>query len=311
MLFNKNDNGSDELRRFTGSYYANNDFEKIETDILLAMEEVSRIIGKPVMAKADEAYNADTPAEPYNDIFPYVQLPVAILATLMMYQKNDVGHEQDGRKVKISPETEKLPWEWQLKRDDEIQMNAYYKAMDRLISFLDEKNPDEWKNSDQKQSANSLFIKNADQFDAQFPIDRSGRMFMLLLPYIKEAQRRWIKPALGDDYAILLAAETPTAEQKALLEYVYPPIALFAMSVALRRLPLGLIPSGVVRNYVSSSQTMSASDPAGMDDIRKVFSWMEDDAFVLLDEMKRFRNETPVDFEVIPVNTADNKFMRV
>jgi len=312
MIFNKSANGSDELRALTGSYYANNDFAKIETDILLATEEVARIVGKPIIDKVELEYKSEAaPVELYASLIKYIQLPIAILATLNMYQKNDVSHEQDGRKVKINSETEKLPWEWQLKRDDEIQLNAYYKAVDRLIAFLEIKDPTEWKNSDQKKLANALFIKNAEMFDTYFPIERSGRMYMLLLPSIREAERRYIKPALSTDYALLKAATAPTDVQKELLEYVYPIIPLLAMSLAIRRLPLGLIPSGVIRNYVSSSQTMSASDPASLPDVKMLSSWLMDDAIILLEEMKRFRNATPVNYQLLPTNAATNKFMKV
>lgn len=312
MLFNKNENGSQELHDLTGSYYANNNFSRVAGDVQLAMEDVSRIVGDAVMKKVEEAYSAETPGEgTYSSLVPFVQLPVAILATLSMYQKNDISHENDGRKVKISTESEKLPWEWQLKRDDEIQLNMYYKAVDRLIRKLDQENPNEWKDGEQKKTANSLFIRSADEFEVCFPIDRSGRMYMLLLPFLREIQRRIIKPALGSDFAILLAQSDLTAKQKELVEYVRPPMALFAMALAVRRLPLGLIPSGVIRNYVSSSETMSASQPATLGEVKALASWMEEDARQLLDEMKRFRTEPTEEVTLLPENSVDNKFFRV
>lgn len=312
MLFNKQDKGNEELRALTGTYYANNDFDKIKTDILLATEDVARIVGQSIIDKAKEAYSGTgVPVEPYISLVQYVQLPIALLATLMMYQKNDISHEDDGRKMKIDSTTEKLPWEWQLKRDDELHMNAYYKATDRLIAFLDLKNPDEWKNSEQKKSASALFIKNAAMFDAQFPIDGSGRMYMLLLPFIREVQRRLIKPALGVDFTTLLETSAPTEAQKALLEYVYPAIAHLAMSLAIRRLPLGLIPSGIVRNYVAGSQTLSASQPATLSEIQTVVNWLHDDGMTLLEEMKREHNGAITSFELLPNNDPSNKYMKV
>lgn len=313
MIFNKTDNGNEELRTLTGSYYASNDFEKIKTDILLATEELSKVVGTAVISKANAVYNAITPEtdETYRELVQYIQLPIALLATLSMYQRNDVSHEDSGRKVKIDSTNEKLPWEWQLKRDDELHLNSYYKAVDRLITFLDLKNPDEWKNSDQKKVSSSLFIRNAAMFDTQFPINGSGRMYMLLLPFIKEVERRYIKPALGEDYALLLSGDGITDAKKALLEYVYPPIAHLAMSLAIRRMPLGLIPSGIVRNYVSSSQTMSASEPASMEDIRRVSDWLFDDGMTLLEEMKRERNGGTVTFQLLPSNDSRNKYMKV
>lgn len=312
MLFNKNDNGSQELHDLTGSYYANNNFSRISGEIELAKEEVTKIIGNSIMEKVEDAYA--TPGSDkavYVSLVPYVQLPVAILATLSMYQKNDVSHENDGRKIKISTETEKLPWEWQLKRDDEIQLNQYYKAVDRLIGKLDSLNPTEWKDSESKKAAKSLLIANTEQYDNCFPIERSGRMFMLLLPFLKEVQRRIIKPALGSDFPTLLSGTGLTDKQKELIEYVRPPMALFAMALAIRRLPIGLIPSGVVRNYVSSSGTMNSSQPASVSDVKALAGWMEDDARQLLDEMKRFRTDAIAETSLLPENSIDNKFFRV
>ena len=43
-------NSSEELRNLTGSYYANNDFEKIEAILMAVEDEVATIIGRDVMA---------------------------------------------------------------------------------------------------------------------------------------------------------------------------------------------------------------------------------------------------------------------
>lgn len=309
MIFNKDNNGSEELRTLTGNYYLNNDFELIKTDIELATEDIIKTIGKAVYDKAETAYTGST-AELLS-LVKHVQLPIAMLATLKMTQKNDISHEDTGRKTKIDATVEKLPWEWQLRRDDEIHLEDYYRSIDRLISFLDTAAYDEWKNSDYKKSLNSLFIKNADLFDRYFPIDKSSRLFAILSPFIREAQRLYIKPALGDDYAILLAGAELTNAQKELLEYVYPPIPLLAMSLAIRRLPLSIIPAGVVRNYISGSQTMNASNPATVSEVRALSTWLMDDALELLDRMKREHNGAPVEFQLLPTNDPKNQYMKV
>ena len=56
MIFNKDDNGSRELRELTGNYYANNDFNKIITDIELATEEISALIGVELYKKVEGWY---------------------------------------------------------------------------------------------------------------------------------------------------------------------------------------------------------------------------------------------------------------
>ena len=129
MIFNKDDNGSRELRELTGNYYANNDFNKIITDIELATEEISALIGVELYKKVEGWYK-ETKEDADQDLIKKVQRPIALLATLRMYQKNDLSHEDDGRKFKIATDnSEKLPWEWQLDRDDARHMEDYYKPV--------------------------------------------------------------------------------------------------------------------------------------------------------------------------------------
>lgn len=322
MIFNKYGNGTNELRNILGTYYRNNDFSKITPDVLFAQTEICKFIGDALFDKIEQAYNEtfeegsteSTGAGLGNmlaDIVPYVQLPIAILAAFNMYRQNDISHEDSGRKVKIDPDNEKIPWEWQLKRDDEIQLDRYYQAVDRLIRKLDSMTGlTDWQNSDQKRLANSLFINNADTFDMYFPINKSGRMYMIMLPFIREAERKYIKPALGEDYLKYLQATDLSAEEEAIREYILAPIPLLAMSIAVKRLPLGIIPQGVVRNYIDGSQTMNGAESAPIPDIHIISKQLYRDAMELLDDMKKQKNGTTEEV-LIPVPNVNNKYLRV
>ena len=117
---------SEQLRQLTGNYYANNDFAKVAGDIDQATEELAGLVGEGVIALAEQAGEG-------NRLRLLVQRPIALLATLRLYQKNDLSHEDDGRKFKMSTDgTDKLPWEWQLDRDDALQMEAYWKIHSML-----------------------------------------------------------------------------------------------------------------------------------------------------------------------------------
>ena len=56
MIFNKNNNGAQELRDLTGNYYANNDFNKIKSDIRSASYYLTKVIGDAVYVRAIDAY---------------------------------------------------------------------------------------------------------------------------------------------------------------------------------------------------------------------------------------------------------------
>lgn len=307
MIFNKSDNGAEELRSLTGNYYASNGFEKMTGEIMLATAELKKIIGPAIYHLAETAYHADVVV---SDLVLHVQLPIAILSTFNMYRANDISHEDTGRKVKIDPNAEKIPWQWQLAKDDEIQLDKYYSAVDALIAYLDESTINEWQESDYKKSTKLLLINSATKFDQYYPIQQSGRTYILLLPFLREAEMIHIKRAFGADYTRYLSGKDLTEKDTEVLEYLLPAIALLTMSMAVKRLPLGVIPNGVVRNYTSSSDARDTSSAASMSDIREMSDWMEDDANELIELAKQVRNgETVV--PILPANDVRNKFMRV
>lgn len=306
MIFNRDNNGSKELRDLTGNYYANNDFDKIITDIELAAEEVSGLIGAELYKKVEEWYR-EKKENGDQELIKKVQRPIALLATLRMYQKNDLSHEDDGRKFKIATDnSEKLPWEWQLDRDDARHMEDYYKAVDALIRYLNTSDVKEWKESRTYKMSQLLLIRSGADFDIYFPIDKSERTFMLLLPFIKEAQLLYVKKAYGNGWDALLKLEESNEMHFAACKAV----TLLGMSIALRRMQLKIIPAGVIRGYVSASGAMDG-DPASIEDIKLLSEWMKDDAMVWIDEMKKARDGGPVTYNLLPENDKHNKYMRL
>lgn len=304
MIFNKENNGAKELREITGNYYANNDFNKIKGDIEAATEELMFLIGEGVIEKAEEAYaNSDSNS---SELVRKVQRPIAILATLRMYQKNDLSHEDDGRKFKVTTDAgEKLPWEWQLDRDDALHLEEYYRSVDSLIRYLNDQKLEEWLDTGWCKLAEQLIIRNGIAFDSYFPIEKSERMYLLLVPFIREAQRLTIKRAYGTGWDELLKEETVPESDAHFAACMA--VALLAMSTALRRLPLRVFPGGVVRGYMAKSG-MSNSNPANLDDIKLVADWLQDDASVWVDEMKRARDGSNASYELLPKNNKRNKY---
>lgn len=309
MLFNKNYDGARELRELTANYYANNDFDKITGEIELATDELEQVVGKGVLELAATSYREPEAEGSDAELVRKVQRPIALLATLRLYQKNDLSHEDDGRKFKVATDgSEKLPWEWQLERDDALHLEEYYKSVDVLIRYLNGKQPEEWTESATYKLSQALIIRSGAAFDSYFPIERSERMFILLLPFVKEAQQLTVKRAYGTGWEELLAesavpeSDTRFAACKA--------VALLAMSLALRRLPLSVIPGGIVRKFVAESG-MGNSQPASLDDVERLAGWLADDAATWIDEMKRARDGGTADYSLLPNNDPRNKYCRV
>lgn len=311
MLFNLQNDGAAELRSLTSNYYANNDFEKIIGEIELATEELTQLVGEPVMQLAERSYTSPETEGADADLVRKVQRPIALLATLRLYQKNDLSHEDDGRKFKVATDgSEKLPWEWQLDRDDALHLEEYYKAVDVLLRYLNDKKPEEWTDSNLYKEARTLLIRNGAGFDRYFPIERSERLFLLLLPFIREAQQLTVKRAYGiDKWGELLEEDWHSEESDAHFA-ACKAVALLAMSMALRRLSLGVIPGGVIRKFIAENG-MGNSEPASLRDIERVADWMADDAATWVDEMKRARDGSLAEFDLLPKNDPRNKYCRL
>lgn len=314
MIFNRNHNGAEELRDLTGNYYANNEFNKIKSDIKVATYHLCKIVGDAVYARALQAYTnqeaSGTDERQIADVAKFVELvqrPIAIMATLQMYRKNDVSHEDSGRKVVVASDgTDKIPWEWQLDRDDAIHMEEYYQAVKQLIDYLNKTQLKEWMESEPKRLADTLLIRSGREFDKYFPIQSSERMYLLLVGFIREVQIRHIRPAYGADKWDALLKERSTPESEVRFA-ACKATALLSMSLALLRMPLQLIPGGVVRNYMSENG-MRESLPASVDDVNRLASWLQQDATDWIVQMKDLRDGNVGDISLLPENDRRNKF---
>lgn len=293
-------NSSEELRKLTGNYYANNDFSKIEGDIELATEELAELVGGEVIELASKGDDTE--------LLKKVHRPIAIMATLRLYRKNDLSHEDDGRKFKVSTDgTDKLPWEWQLDRDDAMHLEEYYRAVDSLIRYLNKVAPDGWKNSPIYIQSQQLIIRNGRELNRYFPTEGSERLYLMIVPFIREVQTRMVSRAYGDGWNDLLNKldeETPAHYAAAMS------VALLAMSIAMRRLPLRLFPVGVLQGYMAQNGMRSSQTPS-LDDVARVASWLQGDGEKWMDEMKRERDGSKPDYSLLPENDPHNKYMRL
>lgn len=296
---------AEELRSLTSNYYASNDFMKVVTEIELATEELAAIVGREVIDLAEQNLMRSY-IERDELLVRKVQRPIALLATLRLYQKNDLSHEDDGRKFKVSTDgSDRLPWEWQLDRDDAIHMEEYYKSVDELIRYLNERKPREWTESTTYRLMQTLLIRSGAQMDLYFPIGRSERLYLLLMPFIREAQAGTVAPAYGPGWAELLAEDTlPESDAR---YAACMAVALLAMGTAIHRLPLQLIPQGVVRGYMNQNG-MKSSQPATVEEVRRVADWMAGDAAHWIDRMKQSRDGQLHESPLLPDNDSKNKY---
>jgi hypothetical protein len=299
---------SKELAATTGNYFANNNFDKVRPYLETASLNMAKIIGAETIKKAEDIYLATEQSETDAELLKIIQHPIAIMGTLQLYRHNDIAHEDTGRKVKIDADKEKLPWEWQLNRDDDIMLNDYYDAVDNLLIYLEDKKIDTWLVQKTRIGFKSLLLPDSNAFSRFWDID-SPRIFIQLLPLIKEAQRRWLVPAYGkeDFEELLLTVQNNKAYTVPAYEYAANALVLYTMHLAFKRGIFSIIPQGIIQKNLQSDGTFKG-ESISYSTLNKYTEYLRHEADILLDDMKIIK-QGPQTYELLPNNDKNNKYM--
>lgn len=285
---------AEQLRNLTGSYYANNDFAKIENTVKAVEQELCTSLGMQTLDNL------------LDDTLLAAQQAIAFMATMRFYRLNDISHENAGRKVKIDKENEARPFEWQLARDDRAHLEEYYRALDRLISLLQDNA--EFQESKLYKRSQSLIVQDADTLSFLTGVDPSPWLYLRMIPYLDESQRFAAK-AYGTGFRTAIAGaedELKEAAQRA--------VSLGALALMGRRASLQALPYGLMKLTVSEGGG-NQKDGATLEQLDAYLKKISKDQRYWIEEMKRLRDEaagTEVPSHLqMPENDPHNKFMRV
>ncbi|MDR1542870.1 MAG: hypothetical protein LBS50_00375 [Prevotellaceae bacterium] len=332
MIFNKNEKGAQEIRNITGMYYGNNDFDRIRTNILLETKNICKTVGNAVFERAKTFYfSANFEADAQNAtqaqieqnalnraLVSNLQMPIALFACYHYKQENIISHEDDGARVKIDNDHEKLPWEWMYDRDDAAFLRKAYAAVDLLIDFLEEKQIAEWIDSPRRVVLRSIFISTAQEFNAVFPIDHSHRFFYELAPFIEENQQLLLAPALGcelyDEFLTKYQQnQITTAQDKRILTLIQRFLALQTIETACLRFAISVFPEGIAQRFLASSGGRHASNAPNDESIRKYATLIAKQAESALNDVKmavKNLRAADINYPLLPNNKASNGFFR-
>lgn len=286
MIFDKNSNGAAELRLVTGSYYANNEFGKIKGIVEQVQDETAEIIGASTMTALEALYLAGNDD---NHCVMWAQKVIGTMATLRLYRSNDLSHEDDGRKFKIDDANEKIPWEWQLNRDDRIIMESYYDALNSLLHNLENSGIAAYKETESYRMKQVLLVCSAKQLFYFGGIKEDYYLYHTMIPYLMEAQRE-VKKEYGDSFAQLVTGNAGGEIQFA-NEVIYAASfaeSLLAMSIMLRRQRLTMIPYGIVKS-VRKEGGMEETSPTEKE-MKDYGETLHKDACYWINEMKKLRD---------------------
>ena len=258
-LFNVQADGSSEITAAIGLISNDVDFSKWEPVLPLGIRDVTAIIGpEPVKALAD-FYTGTT--APDKDSSPgavaalkYLQQAVALFTWLRIIPTLDAQHDSTGRSRRLG-ENEKGLTALQEFKDEQNILRLAYEATDALIETMDHEAFPFWTESRKYNLRKGLLIQSKEEFDEYYNIG-SHRLFVTLLPIIREVQGAQVAPVLGRKYISLLLSGEDSEITGLLKEPAARAVALLTMQKAIERLPVEVIPEGVVQ--IQQSQPVNS-----------------------------------------------------
>ncbi|WP_321517436.1 DUF6712 family protein [uncultured Bacteroides sp.] len=244
-IFNKQNNGGEELVKALGMIDQDTTFSKWEPYIDLSVRKLVSITGSEVYDKVLELYwSSDEISEDNKELIERMQQCIALFTWVKVIPTLDAQHGNNGRQRRLG-ENEKGLTALQEYKDEANILNMAYESVDALIAFMDKKAFEFWINSIKKKAINKLLIKSKDEFDSYYIIG-SHRLFLTLIPIIKEIQDRYIIPVITRANYDLLISENENAVDK-LKDAVCRPLALLTIRQAILRLPVEILPDGIVQ----------------------------------------------------------------
>lgn len=307
MLFDKVQNGSEELNSLTGQWFASTPFYLIRTEIDFAAQELGSVVGSEVVEAAEEAYLAGT--DP--DFVDAVRLPVAFRAIARYAQLSGVSHEGTGRKVKMD-DNEKMPFEWMIDRDDRAMLDRYYRALDALYRYLEKNEVASWMSSPMRALKGRCIVRNLNEFERFYPVDGSQYAWHLFVPLIVDAQENVVEPFVGAEIweRILSADGSDDATALRLRSRAALLAVLIALVTAARRWSLDILPLSVARRFSPSYQGNRESRAAETKEIDWFIDKTNAQIAQVKDELKKLAGASG-EAELLPKNDPANKFATV
>ena len=248
-LFNRDGLGSEELVNVLGLIDRDLDFTKWEPILPLATKELISIIGPEPVAALDAYYREDTKpeadaAKEWDEALRLAQQAIAMFAWIKVIPTLDAQHSTAGRGKHLGENEHGMTAVQEFKDEENIRSMAY-QAVDALVAEMEAQAFSWWTSSKKYQQLQMLLIRDKDTFDEYFVIG-SHRLFLTLIPMMREVQDAYILPIIGLDRMNALL-EGSSDLPPYLIHMVQRPLALLAMKRAVERLPVEVLPDGIVQ----------------------------------------------------------------
>ena len=248
-LFNRDGLGSEELVNVLGLIDRDLEFTKWEPILPLATKELVSIVGPEPVTALDAYYREDTKTQAdadkdWDEALRLAQQAIAMFAWIKVIPTLDAQHSTAGRGKHLGENEHGMTAVQEFKDEENIRSMAY-QAVDALVAEMEEQAFSWWTTSKKHQQLLTLLIRDKDTFDEFFVIG-SHRLFLTLIPMIREVQDAYLVPILGYQRMSALLDGTSDLPDN-ILPMVQRPLALLAMKRAVERLPIEVLPDGIVQ----------------------------------------------------------------
>jgi len=281
-LFNKDGNGTNELKDLMSYIDADLDYKSLEADLITTTNDVIALVGYEIYQAAEAVYEDDFDDESLEGKFlRAMRYPIAVNGYRLYSPTNDLSHTNNGRKMR-SDDSEKTPFEWMIDRDNAAQEKRYFRALDDLIVFLDrmKKIPEPetaeaifenalatlWTGSEAYKLTHNLLIRTVAEFDRVFPI-RSRLLLNNLSQGMDDCEVYEIASRVGqavlDGIKEKVKNKTPLDPKEVqLVKFIKQAIVGYSLAWAMQRFSVNLFPDGVLQHYTSDRATTRGQKPA-------------------------------------------------
>lgn len=259
LLFNRNNEGSKEIKEILGFTDKDIRFEKMKPTIIPATDDLILLIGQPIYDALLGIYNAESASEIDKEFVNRAQYVILLEAYRNFTIDNDLSHSPNGRFNRVE-QNQKIAFEWQIERNNKSMERKYYKAIDALINFMDLK-VTAWKNTEAYKASHELFVRLTKDFDFYFNIECSRYLYLKLCPGLRKFEREEILPRIGkekfNDFKTKLKNNLSDVDT-VLLELIKEATVFLSLSWAIPRMSAQLFPEGLLDVADTSRLSLSA-----------------------------------------------------
>ena len=306
MLFNKDGKGNEELHALSGNFQSGDKFTAIQAEIDAATRHVSGIVGPEVIKKASDLYVKMNITAAEAEFVDMVRRPIAFLAISNYSKATIVSHGKTGRRMVVA-DSEKIPFEWMIDRDDREMRERYYRALDALFTYLSEEDSQEWKFSDACVKSKTCLVMNLAQMEEVYPVNHSQYTYFTMLPLLLEKQKVLCGLVGQDNWERIVEDEAGKLHAPARKF-----IVLKALVAALKRWSIAVFPTEVARQFAPSYQGNRENRTATTEEIEWTISKLEEEIADAQAELLTELDGNPYGFfPLIPKNDPRKKYFTV